>query len=235
MPEAKKSLVTKLSEIMASVESIPKNGRNQHFGYDYATEADVSKHCRVLMAERNIIMTADVVETTQFDGICRLHIKFTFLDGDTHDVVSFTQVADGQDKQDKGPYKALTGGVKYALMKTFLIPTGIESNPEADNPQDGQPPSSPSGSTTTSIAPTDKQRKAIYAKAKANDVSDDNIPGLLGAMLGRKIESSKELTKTDAHKILDIMGDQAEMSKYWPPKQTTQDEPPDYSDADIPF
>ena len=241
MPETKKSLVTKLSEIMASVERIPKNGTNKFHGYKYATEADVSDHCRELMAERHVIMTADVEEQTQLiigaegkqHDICRLHIRYTFYDGDSHDVITFRMVSDGQDNQDKGPYKAITGGVKYALMKTFLIPTG--DDPERDNPQDGQTTSSQTSSTATSNAPTEKQRKAIYAKAKANDVSDDNIPGLLGAMIGRKIESSKELTKTDAHKILDIMGDQVEMSKYWPPKQTTQDEPPDYSDADIPF
>jgi hypothetical protein len=43
-------------------------------------------------------------------------------------------IGEGQDAGDKGPYKAMTGAQKYALMKTFMIPTG--DDPEADEDVD---------------------------------------------------------------------------------------------------
>ena len=52
-----------------------------------------------------------------------------FLDGETGASIKKPWRGYGTDKEDKGGYKAMTGGEKYFLLKTFLIPTG--DDPEA--------------------------------------------------------------------------------------------------------
>ena len=257
MPETKKLLITKLSDIMQSVERIPKNGWNDFHKYKYATEADVADHCRKLIADHHIIMTTDVesaeiinMESTDKIGaikstpITRLRMRFRFYDGDSDATISFAMYADGQDSLDKGCYKAITGGVKYALMKTFLIPTG--DDPERDEPQS-------KAKAATKISPeqlpndrdenppaTEAQRKKLYAVMKDAKVPDPDIKGLLSAIAGRPIQTSGELTKRDASNAIDIISTPAKLKKYYPPAQpaapqTDEPQTPDYTDDEIPF
>lgn len=239
MPNEKKSLVTKLSEIMRSVERIPKNGFNAHFQYKYATEADVADHCREFLADHHVLMTADVESTEQLGDVCRMHIRFTFHDGDSDEKISFVHIADGQDKQDKAPYKALTGAVKYALMKTFLIPTG--DDPERDEPatkaKKQEPEKLPNAQDTKldwTAPATEAQRKKLYAKIREAGIPDADIPGLLSAIAGRTIASSSELTKGDASKAIDVLCAPLELKKHWPPVSAAEDKPYTQDDG-LPF
>ena len=53
-----------------------------------------------------------------------------FIDGDTGESYIAEGVGQGADSGDKGVYKAITGMMKYILLKTFLVPTG--DDPERD-------------------------------------------------------------------------------------------------------
>jgi len=135
-----KILISKLVKVLGGVERIPKNGYNDFHRYAYATEADVSDHTRKLLSDNNIFMMSSIEEVINRDittksgkaeTIVRVKIKVTFLCGETGESLSFHTWGDGQDAGDKGIYKAITGAIKYALMKNFLIPTG--DDPENDN------------------------------------------------------------------------------------------------------
>jgi hypothetical protein len=142
MPEATKSkgtLAAKLVRIMSQVERVPKNGFNDHHRYHYATEADVIEACRNFMAEENVLLIPSVEDVQQIkDGITRIRVRFTYICADTGESIEFIIVSDGQDKQDKAPYKALTGAHKYALMKTLNIPTGDDPEREGASGQGRQ-------------------------------------------------------------------------------------------------
>ncbi len=144
MSEPKK-LAAKLAEVMAEVKYIQKRGKNAFHGYKYATEADVADKVREALSARNIILVPDVVsqETRQIttkkgntEFIDTLKIRFTFYDGDSDQTISFHMIGSGQDAGDKAAYKAITGAEKYALMKTFLIPTG--DDPEVARSTEGE-------------------------------------------------------------------------------------------------
>lgn len=135
-----KKLVKKLVEVMKEVKYIQKTGFNDFHRYKYATEADVNEKVREVLAEHNVVMIPNVKshsvrEHTNAKGkveyIVTAEVEFTFMDGDTGEMISFTMYGEGQDAGDKGTYKAVTGAQKYALMKAFMIPTG--DDPEADN------------------------------------------------------------------------------------------------------
>lgn len=129
-----RNLVIKLCEILGEVDRVPKRGRNEFHKYDYVMETDLVEAVRQKLAERNIFLLSSVEELRREDTLTEARIKFTFLDGDSGESLSFYYFGQGDDKGDKGAYKAYTGALKYAIMKNFLVPTG--DDPEADTETD---------------------------------------------------------------------------------------------------
>lgn len=131
---AKKTLVQKLAEVMGEVERVAKKGRNEHFRYDYATEADIVGAVREHMAAKSLMMVPSLEKSEWRDTgktpIVSILMRFTIYDGDSDQTLSFLIPAEGQDAADKGYYKAMTGATKYALLKLFLIPTGDDPEHE---------------------------------------------------------------------------------------------------------
>lgn len=127
---AHSTLVMKLAEVMAVVERIPKRGRNAFHGYDYATEADIVTAIRSELASRHVMVFPAITGTTREavgekgQVLTQLTMEFTFMDGESGATITRPWLGAGTDKEDKGAYKAMTGGEKYFLLKTFLIPTG---------------------------------------------------------------------------------------------------------------
>ena len=136
----KRSLVAKLAEVMAAVERVPKRGRNTFHGYDYATEADIASEIRRELAARGVMLIPSIDDMTREavgekgQILTILKMTMTFIDGETGETLNRPWMGAGTDKEDKGLYKAMTGGEKYFLLKTFLIPTG--DDPERDVAQD---------------------------------------------------------------------------------------------------
>src|ERR1700738_467768 len=56
-------------------------------------------------------------------------MAYTFMDRDTAEEITVKVAGEGRDPGDKGPYKAMTGALKYALLQSFLLATG-------DDPED---------------------------------------------------------------------------------------------------
>jgi len=152
---SQKSLAQKLISIMKQVERIPKNGYNDFHKYHYALESDVKEHCREFMAEEGVLMTISIQDVEQRkDDIVRVTSLVTFRDSDSEEVLSLCMAGDGQDKGDKGIYKAITGMTKYALMSMFLIPTG--DDPEKDGEKPGKKRGSTSQKGATGAGPSSK-------------------------------------------------------------------------------
>lgn len=125
----KSSLVAKLVRVMANIERVEKNGRNDFHKYDYVTESDVMDAVRKHLIKENVFILSSV-EMSQKDGdTVSVSMKHTLIDGDTGDKLEAKSLGIGQDKGDKAANKAVTAACKYFLLKTFLIGTG--DDPEA--------------------------------------------------------------------------------------------------------
>ncbi|HHY13322.1 MAG TPA: hypothetical protein GX526_01575, partial [Thermoanaerobacterales bacterium] len=137
-------LAQKLLNIMEAVKYIQKRGVNRHFGYTYATEADVAEAVREEMIKQKVVAIPSVIEDSirEIQGrkgtlfVARAKIKFTFIDIETGKSIDFIMVGEGQDVGDKAIYKAITGCQKYALMKLFLIPTGDDPELDKQEPEE---------------------------------------------------------------------------------------------------
>ncbi len=191
------SLVTKLAQVMAAVERVPKRGRNEFHHYDYATEADIVATVRQELASRHVMLIPAVLGITRepigekSDVLTTLQMEFTFEDGDTQENLTRPWLGCGSDKGDKGIYKAMTGGEKYFLLKTFLMPTGddpeADEKPKAQKPQyvvtapaaAGPSPQSRGGATTRSDrAAADRGEPAAIPNAVQDAAAGSVAPDL---------------------------------------------------------
>jgi hypothetical protein len=131
-------LAAKLARIYNAVKGVQKTGYNNYDKYSYVTEADLAAPLRAALAAENVAIVTSVEEATitevktgagkdAFRAIVK--VKVTLIDGDTNERIETTYFGVGDDRGDKGVYKAITGATKYALYKLFLVPTG--DDPEA--------------------------------------------------------------------------------------------------------
>jgi hypothetical protein len=136
-------LAAKLAKVMGAIGYIPKRGRNEFFGYDYATEADVADAVRVALVAEGIVMIPSVRRITEREVLTRKNQKeivttvtmdVTFIDGESGGTFTFRMAGAGQDGGDKGIMKAISAAVKYAQLKALSLPTG--DDPEADDGTD---------------------------------------------------------------------------------------------------
>jgi len=159
LDDAPRSLFGKLMDVAKAVDAVAKKGRNDFHKYDYVTERDVAVIFRNELFSRNLLLFQDEADDAVRDGdVTGISINFTFVDVDSHESYTFTLPGQGQDKGDKGVYKAITGAQKYALLKTFLVPTG--DDPEGSDAS--------GASTRRSAAPT-SANAATWAKKSAPD------------------------------------------------------------------
>ncbi len=127
-------LWAKLLKIMASIDTIPKNGINSDQGYAFIRDIDVYETIRRLLVENNVAFFPNMVSTNtnqvgesnkghkKIYYIC--NFEFMFIDVDTGASVTSTWQGECIEWSDKGISKASTSAEKNFLLKTFMIPGG---------------------------------------------------------------------------------------------------------------
>lgn len=126
------NLYQRIHAVMNDMETIAKNGRNDFHKYDYATEADYVHALRPLLKKYGLVIIPSLASQPVFmDGITQIMMKFTLVNIDKpEEKVEAIIPAQGQDKGDKGVYKALTGAKKYFAALTFMVATGDDPEKE---------------------------------------------------------------------------------------------------------
>lgn len=169
----KAKLFGKMAKVLGEVSRVPKNGRNDFHRYDYVTESDLVDSLRGLMAKNGIAFFVSCEdEPIRIDmgdskngPVTRVKMVAHFGCSETGETMSITFYGEGQDKGDKGVYKAYTGAIKYMLMKTFLVSTG--DDPEVDD--DPAPTRKPAGATMNGKAPVMESFDPTAARTKIAD------------------------------------------------------------------
>ncbi len=125
-----KHRVVLAAEAVAYVE---KGGTNDFHKYNYLKEADVKREVSKALRAYGIILRAvDFTLLSDPNQIATATVQVDVRIEDAHSAeqLSSTAVGVGTDKGDKAVYKAMAGGLKYALTSLFLIAT--EDDPEGD-------------------------------------------------------------------------------------------------------
>jgi hypothetical protein len=135
-----KSLGKKLVLAMKAIDAVEKSGKNEKQGYKYVKATDVAREVRGALAAQGIAFGYSVTKMDRWTqptlsggtmNFVELWADVTFSDSESDESVTYGGVGWGMDTGDKGPYKAMTGLLKYALRMNFMIPD--ESDPESDS------------------------------------------------------------------------------------------------------
>ena len=134
-------LHAKLSRVMGRLSKLPKDGTNKHFGYQYVTDAAVADAVRKALVAEGVSFLASMKEVTQetvtdpgsgkSKGKTRVMFEFTFGCSESGAEYSCQWAGEADDSQDKGIAKAATSAEKYFLLKTFVLSTGDDPDPDA--------------------------------------------------------------------------------------------------------
>ena len=140
-------LSDRLCAALKAIERIEKRGHNDKFNYDFATESDIADGVRAALSDQGIALQVAVVSVEMRElgktssgsvmWLTTAKMELSLRAGD--ECWTSTFYGTGTDTGDKGLYKAITGGVKYFLLKTLLIPTGDDPEREQETVKPAAP------------------------------------------------------------------------------------------------
>ena len=127
-----RNIFQRLHAVMGEVDYVQKE-KKAGMRYSIVSHDAVTAKVRPLLHKHGIIYFIDSLEYQQ-DGNrtqCKIVVTFANID-DQNDTLSAESFGYGVDDQDKGPGKAMSYAIKYALLKTL----GLETGDDPDNDQD---------------------------------------------------------------------------------------------------
>ena len=129
--------------VMKSINAIGKDRKNQQQNFTYRGIDDVMNELHGALSDNGVFVVPEVLNEERSTGksksggelyYTRLKIRFTFYAGDGSSV-SAVVIGEAMDSGDKASNKALSIGLKYAMLQVFCIPTEDEKDPDAQSPQ----------------------------------------------------------------------------------------------------
>lgn len=164
----------KLLAAQQEIAGIDKTGHNTHFDYDFFEEREVLRVAKSALTNAGLAFFYSVEEVTDREVqtkrgnqelLTDVRMVCTLFDAESGDSISGGAIGRGQDGQDKGINKAIVAGLKYWLLKVLMIPTGDDTESDA-NTADGNVP--PEKTTAASKKPTEKPAKEPSKKPPAD-------------------------------------------------------------------
>ena len=242
--------LTKAREIIGG--GVEKKGQNKSVGdgYAYVKASDVSRVVYDALAQVGVYAIPSYTETAppieylsrsgtkQFLSslsitlnVGRVEDKMGFtINVQGPETLSFTTVGYGADNGDKGPYKAMTGGLKYALLHLLGLATDDDPEATVEAPATAAAPSSPrtvgprpaaadaaEPTPTTPVGDdpnakiTTAQSRLIFAKANEAGLAPDQFKALVFFVTGKR--SSSQLVSKEVDEILTALTDDAMLGR----------------------
>lgn len=181
-------IALKLVRMMELVGHVPKDKKNPHFGYLYASDEAIKNaihralvECKVVAVPNFYVDSDGLIETRkgEKDRLVRMGCSLLVIDAESGETASINAYGCGQDASDKAEMKAETSALKCCWLQLLNIPTGAD--PEADKRTDEQMDAS------RRKAATQKPAEATQAAAGSQP-----SPERTGKLTGVKIDVAQE-------------------------------------------
>ena len=221
-------LIQKLLEATGEIAPIPKRGLNAEAGYTFAAAEDIVAAVRGPLARHGLLVVCtlkDRVSQALPGRGWREQVLLTVTLTDGTSALSIDAPGEGQDAGDKAIYKAWTGAFKYALRSLLQLPFGEDPEafpcpapaavqamaPSPEAPLAASPPTF-GAETSPPTAPfplrasapaTERQVKALKARARSLRMGEERLADLLGRRFG--VRSPADLSRTQASALLDSL------------------------------
>ena len=214
-----------LAAVMADVDHVAKRDRNEQQRFLFrGVDAVVNAVGPVL--RKHHVLVVPQVEHVEYSPIttrnggqmtsCRLTVTYTFYAEDGSSIASKV-AAESFDSGDKATPKAMSVAFRTALLQALALPTD-EPDPDAEtydqaparvpNQAAPAPPSDAQGTRKMSrpTTVTQDQLKAMHAGFNDAGVTDrDARLDYCRNLIKRDLESSKDLTRAEASKVIDAL------------------------------
>lgn len=176
LTDPKNLLGARMVKAASLIGSIAKDGYNKFHDYEYVTEAAIKRAVGPALREAGLyiaavqhtlvlpVLTIGEGAKAQQHVLCETTVVIrgvrdqlgTGMRDPGNAYVVARSIGSGSDRGDKAAYKAMAGGLKYALTSMFLIPT-----PDEDAEFDGgKKPDAPKPEAEETVAPKAKAVKA---------------------------------------------------------------------------
>lgn len=120
------NIYQRINAVMAEIDYIQKNDKAaKGLPYKFVSHDQVTGKLHGPLTKHGIVVLPSVEQLTQDGNRTTINVRVDFVNIDVpEDRFSVNYVGYGIDPQDKGPGKALSYAVKYALLKVFCLETG---------------------------------------------------------------------------------------------------------------
>jgi len=136
--EAIAGLQAKIAKALLKMPILERDGRNQFHGFPYTTYDEAASKLRLVLARSGLSFTASVSTWAQAPLQTGWHstvdVEIVLGDAETGAIGIFGAIGEANDKQDKGLNKALTGAIKYWLMRALLSVSRQDGSADPDDP-----------------------------------------------------------------------------------------------------
>lgn len=203
------ALAMKLAEAILAVGYVQKSGLNKYDNYSYATEADIAEKVRAELGKRHVIMLPDVVEhevrdvsavSPKMPFMSIVRVKYTLVDGESGETLSFHCIGTGADRGDKCSYKSLTGAQKYAMMKLFLISTGDDPEDDSGDKRDLRAGAEAGANGKPATEPSDTPEFKESLRDRLMELTGGDVTAAAGLLV--KLTAKPDKSKAGAGKAL---------------------------------
>ena len=130
--QMKAKLARKKNKVLKLVQAVGKTGYNKYQNYNFVEECQVVRAVRSALIKASLsfgVSSFEILQPmtikTRYGQIYNYTIKMniSLTDTETGFAENYPWLGMGCDPSDKALYKAYTSGVKYFLLKNFLLPT----------------------------------------------------------------------------------------------------------------
>lgn len=116
----------RITAIMEAVQHLEKDTAVSFnkTNYKAISEQKVTSTIRKELIRNHLVMFPENVRYERNGNIGQVHVTYRMVCTDDGSSITIESVGEGADSQDKASGKAMTYCYKYALLRTFAIPTG---------------------------------------------------------------------------------------------------------------
>ena len=209
-----KGIYKAMAKIAAEIGAIGKDKKcQQGASFSYRGIDDVYNALNPIMAQNGVFVLPIAHERTSENRatrnggamevvVMRMEYQFCHEDGSS---VTCQTVGEAMDSGDKATNKAMAIAHKYAILQAFCIPTEDMEDPDAK--AETLAPAARSNAKANNPSPMTKpQSDALMAYlTKKHGDNRDAYLAELSEFFGRKLTSSRELTKADVSEFLEAV------------------------------
>lgn len=197
MSEQTGKIYEAIPAILADMEAIGKNRKNQQQGFSFRGIDDVYNALHPLLAKHKVFPTCRILDvkteerTTKSGGalyVCIIKAEYTLWASDGSSLKTEV-VGEGSDSGDKSHNKAMSAAYKYAMFQLLCIPTEAQDADET-TPEESVPKSRAARQEQPASKPdADPAKKFLAAsEAIAKATAPDKLMALIATVKQRKAE-----------------------------------------------